>query len=216
MVEVSAYTYDADGNVLTATSYADATHSYTTTYQYDWRDRLVTTLVDGGSGSTHVYTFTKNTYDNFGRVVETDDYSDADGDLSTTGDQTLLAKSTTAYDNLGQVYQTNTYLVDNGTAGSPQTTNYWHDAAGNEIALMDPVENDSLGNMTASVALKRKPTRFGSVYYYYDGAGEVTKKIDRDGRATISTTTASAARSKKTGTIRSIPTAIRSATQPKR
>jgi YD repeat-containing protein len=49
MVEVSSYTYDADGNVLTSTSYTDAVTSSTTTYEYDWRDRLVSEPEKGTS-----------------------------------------------------------------------------------------------------------------------------------------------------------------------
>ena len=50
----------------------------------------------------------------------------------------LLAQSSTSYDSLGQVYQSSDYLVAAGAAGTAETTNYWHDAKGNETRADRP------------------------------------------------------------------------------
>ena len=71
MVEVSSATYDADGNQLTSTSYADASTSYTTTYQYDWRNRQTDVL-------TPADVLTHYDYDNKGEVLSTKTYGSDD------------------------------------------------------------------------------------------------------------------------------------------
>jgi YD repeat-containing protein len=48
------------------------------------------------------------------------------------------------YDPLGAVYQTASYIVTSGLPGSPQATNYWYDADGNQVALEDPDQNATL------------------------------------------------------------------------
>ena len=76
MVQISSSTYDADGNLLTSTSYADASHSYTTTYQYDFRDRVTDVLSPAD-------VVTDYTYDNLDRVTWTETYASSDFTLDT-------------------------------------------------------------------------------------------------------------------------------------
>jgi RHS repeat-associated protein len=92
-------------------------------------------------------------------VTKTQDYKAATAWIvNPSGDQ-LLSQSTTTYDSLGEVSQTATYLVNSSTSpstvGSAQTTSYSYDAAGNQVALVDPV-----GNVTT---------------WAYDGLGEATQ-----------------------------------------
>ncbi|MBN2579528.1 MAG: autotransporter-associated beta strand repeat-containing protein [Pirellulales bacterium] len=174
MVCTASYEYDANGNVTQVTQHvdSDSDNDRITEYGYDWRNRLVTTLVDGGSGTTHVYTFTQYSYDNLDRNTQTENYSDTDGDLATTGDQKLLTKSTTAYDARGRVYQTSTYSVDitqtPSVVGDALTSNAWYDAAGNVI------KQQAAGSDTFTK-------------YVYDGLGRVTAEYvgyDADGEST--------------------------------
>ena len=99
--------------------------------------------------------------------------------------------STTSYDSLGEVYQSGDYLVAAGVAGTAQTTNYSYDADGNQAALTDPDGNttswqyDGLGQMTVQTS----PIVINEVHvtdqYEYNAAGELTEKIDADGRAIV-------------------------------
>ena len=102
-------------------------------------------------------TYTMTTYDNLGEVVKTQQYSyqgsETNGIPTTLATSTseppgllnsgdvLLSQNTSAYGPLGEVYQTASYIVTSGSPGSPQTTNYWFDADGNQVALEDPDSN---------------------------------------------------------------------------
>ena len=134
-----------------------------------------------------VVTYTATEYDNLGEAIETQQYeykgtatvdlamvaaAAAEGDTKLNTSDLLLAQSSTAYDSLGQVYQTNAYQIDSSGNVLPtetQTTNYWYDADGNEVALEDPV-----GNVTT---------------WTYDGLGEATQSFQGQMLAAGSTST---------------------------
>jgi YD repeat-containing protein len=188
MLDVTDYQYDADSDVTSATQHVDSNPSddRTTSYGYDWRDRQLWTMTNDGTYQTYTYL----TYDNLGDVIETQQYNDVDKDglaavdATPHADDALIAQSTTAYDSLGQVYQSATYLVAGGTAGAAQTTQYWYDADGNQVALTDPDNNqttwqyDGLGQQTVETNALA-----ASAHYCYDSAGELVQTTDRDGRA---------------------------------
>ena len=187
MVLVARYSYDADGEEISAIEYpGGSAPDRTTQYGYDWRDRLLWTMVDDGTQQTYTY----KTYDNLGRVIETQQYKDVDEDGVDTvangqTDDVLIAQSTTAYDSLSEVYQSTDCLVANGTASSPQTTSYWYDAAGNEIQLADPDGNQTTWqyNGLRQATVETKSALGPSEHYRYDAAGELVQTTDRDGRA---------------------------------
>ena len=189
MVEAATAAYNADGLATSTTQHADSSsaHDRTTAYGYDWRDRLLSTMVYDG---TH-YTYTYNTYDNLNEVLQTQGYQAATAWTVNPAGDTLLSQATTAYDGLGEVYHSSTYVED--TTQSPhvwtaQTTNYWYDADGNERKLEDPDSNstewscDGLGRITIETD-DQLATNQRNRYDKYDDAGELVQATDRDGRA---------------------------------
>ena len=189
MVDVTDYTYDPDGDVLSMTQHVGGgAPDRTTTYGYDSRDRLLSTMTFDGT----YYTYTFNTCDNLGNVIETQDYQAASPWTVNPAGDTLLSQSSTSYDGLGEAYQTSSFVED--TTQSPpvwtaQTTNDWYDADGNEVKLTDPDGNtttwqyDGLGQMTSETNAAQTNAVGENDQYVYDAAGEVTEKIDADGRA---------------------------------
>jgi YD repeat-containing protein len=141
-------------------------------------------------------TYTYYTYDNLGRVVETQQYNDVNEDGVDTAanqqtDDVLIGKSQTLYDSLGRVYETIQYGVDPTTGTVDFNTlvsNYWYDAAGNEVETADPLgqattyEFDGLGR----VVKVTQPDPDGSgpelapwTVYTYDAAGNLLTQTDR-------------------------------------
>ncbi len=157
IVEVSSYTYDADGNCTSATEYvdSDSAHNRVTSYEYDWRDRLQYTILPADAQGR--VTYTEDDYDNLDRVVETKQYWDYNNNGPDSGDR-LLADSTADYDSLGQVFRTTTYTVSQTTyahTGDSLVDNYWYDAAG------DLIKSQAGGTQEFTK-------------YRYDGLGQVT------------------------------------------
>ena len=148
MVKVASSTYDADGNLTSTTSWADADTSYTTYYQYDWRDRQTGTLGPDGVATLDQYYDGSNNVvagiDNLGRVTGTQTYAQASYNSGThqivTDPLNLRAQTEYDYDNLGRVYESRTYQVDpaNIVSGKVIPGDYlptytWYDLAGNVI-----------------------------------------------------------------------------------
>ncbi|WP_430454574.1 RHS repeat-associated core domain-containing protein [Rhodopirellula europaea] len=128
MVQVSASVYDegndgGDNNLTSQTAYVDGVNTRTTTFTYDWRNRRVDT-------NGELDAFSRVTYDNLNRVIQSDRY-----DTSAAGN--LVSRSQTKYDNLGRVYQSIRYEVDpaTGTVGNAITSNSWFDASGHPVKL---------------------------------------------------------------------------------
>ena len=136
--------YDADGNQLWSTSWADASTSYATSYQYDWRDRQTGELGPDGVATVYEYFDASNNLvsgiDNLGRIIGTQTYGGISS-LSSLPSVDLRAQTRSLYDNLGQVYETRVYQVaqENDPLNTPGTivdylpTYNWYDAAGNLI-----------------------------------------------------------------------------------
>ncbi|HEY4310196.1 MAG TPA: RHS repeat-associated core domain-containing protein [Pirellulales bacterium] len=154
----TAYTYDNDGNVSTTT---DAMGN-TTTYEYDYRNRLTWTIEpDPGTGLGG-----NDSSDN----PKTENIYDAAGQLIQSVDQ-LGQITTYQYDGLGRVHEEIMPNTGDGsgpvdaegnrspyadpTIGYPYTV-YTYDAAGDELT-----QTDSLGNTTS---------------YQYDTLGRLTKE----------------------------------------
>ena len=200
LVEVSSSVYDADGDVLSTTKYVDrnAADNRTTAYGYDWRGEQ-TYVVDPSDAAGVTYTMT--TYNNLGEATNTRQYSYLGGDLAgnlaaataeppapLNSANILLSQGTSAYDTLGQVYQTASYIVSDGEPGqiavTAQTTQAWYDADGNEVALEDPQQNVTTWAYNGLDQVTQSSQGGYSDSNSYDAAGELTKTIDRDGRAT--------------------------------
>ncbi len=120
MVQVAEHTYDASGNTISATQYADAVSGLTTTYEHDWRNRMTGALAPGG-------VVTHYELDNLGRTIWTKTYASADYTLS-PGE--LRAQTQSLYDARGRVYESRVYEVDpgDGTVGDYLPSRTWYDA----------------------------------------------------------------------------------------
>ena len=134
MVKVTVNTYTADSLLLTSTSYADTLTPYTTTYKYDWRDRVLDVLSPANVVADY-------TYDNLGETLWTKTYASSDINNLLTGE--LRAKTENFYDSLGRVYESDVYEVAQadsispapapGTPGDYLPTYFWYDNNGNVI-----------------------------------------------------------------------------------
>jgi YD repeat-containing protein len=137
------------------------------------------------------YTYSYNSYDNLGEVLQTQQYQAATPWTVNPAGDLLLSQSSTAYDALGEVYQSTEYLVVDGVAGTAEITSYSYDADGNEVSLTDPDyyettwQYDGLGDMTAETNAAQTDAIGENDQYRFDAAGEVTEKIDADGRAIV-------------------------------
>ena len=158
--------YNVDGCLTATTAYVDGTTGErVTAYGYDWQDRQ--TYVVSPANAQGYIAYTMTTYDNLDEAITSQQYqyegmetipgipdplanatASPPAPLNSTinGGDILLAQSTTAYDALGQVYQSVTDQVANGAvvSGEAQTTEYWYDADGNEVALEDPDDNGTV------------------------------------------------------------------------
>jgi RHS repeat-associated protein len=136
MVLVKDYTYDTggigDGNLTQTRSYADASQIYTTSFQYDWRDRQIQSR-----GPDKVALM--RTLDNLGRATTEQTYADGDSNF-VIGASELRGKKDTAFDDKGQTYQQSVYEVDpvSGAVSNKLTTDLWSNARGMPIKGRSP------------------------------------------------------------------------------
>ena len=158
----SSSAYNADGGLTATTAYVDgnASHDRVTSYGYDWHNEQTYAVSPADDQGNVSYTMT--TYDNLGEAITTQQYAYRgsetngipDGLAQVTSDppqkldssDTLLSQANTAYDDCGEVYQTQTCIVSNGSVvpAETETTNYWHDLDGNQVAVEDPDGNFTL------------------------------------------------------------------------
>ena len=145
-----------DGNLTKTTRPVDDTSSNDriTEMQYDWRDRLTTTITTDGSNEFHNI----NTLDNLGRTIA----SEVKRDDSPS--PVLIAKNETKFDTRGRVYRTLNYAVsDAGVAGNSLQSNTWFDENGNVIKSK-PSGSEAFTKTTYDAI--NRPTN--SNYGYYD------------------------------------------------
>ncbi len=148
LVEVTSYVYDndlagGDGNLTSLVRRADANaaNDRTTSFGYDWRNRLSYIVLPADEQGRVTYTLLA--YDNLDRVTKTQHYHDDDDDVLNGGpepyvngagdEDVLLAQDETRYDNLAQVYRKVAYGVEDGIPGDALVDNFWYDAAGNLV-----------------------------------------------------------------------------------
>jgi RHS repeat-associated protein len=148
-----------DGNLTKTTRPVDGTSSNDriSEMEYDWRDRLTTTITTDGSNEFHNI----NTLDNLGRTIA----SEVKRDDSPS--PVLIAKNETKFDTRGRVYRTLNYAVsDAGVAGNSLQSNTWFDENGNVIKSK-PSGSEAFTKTTYDAI--NRPTH--SYYGYYDGTG---------------------------------------------
>jgi RHS repeat-associated protein len=125
VIEEREYDNGVEGldNLLTkVTRHVDATTTRVTDYEYDWRNRVVVQ-----EGPLNLYS--KQSYDNLGRVVREEEYNGSDDPAD------LQSRQDTFYDNRSRVYRTVSYAVNlsTGSVVGTLTDNAWYDAGGNLI-----------------------------------------------------------------------------------
>jgi RHS repeat-associated protein len=164
MVEISSSTYDADGNLTSTTQYpGGSAYNLTTTYNYDWRDRLtdVSATADPANDTTVNHVITHYDYDNLGHVLSTKTYASDDFTLD-AGE--LRAQTQNLYDALGRVYESDVYEIAQEYSDDPSPgyifcrlpTFYWYDARGELIktatnnGLFQKYAYDDLGRLVNS------------------------------------------------------------------
>jgi uncharacterized delta-60 repeat protein/RHS repeat-associated protein len=175
MVQVSASTYDSDGNLTQTTTYPGGSNtsiaSRVTTYAYNFQNQLILEI-DGYGSSQPIVTATS--YDNANEVTEVQQYAgngfNSSGGVP-TGDSSLLrAQTDYFYDDQGQNYQTSTFSV------APVTTN----VSAGTVNYTNPIDTfnyfDADGNLIDTVS----PTGM-STKYAYDGADRNTFAYVTDG-----------------------------------
>jgi RHS repeat-associated protein len=134
MVQISGMEYDGgspggDGNLTERTAFVDDSTERVTTFEYDFRNRKVTT--DG-----EVDYFEQLFYDNLNHVIQVDR-------RNTNSGGNLIARSETLFDDRRRVYRTLRYAVDpsTGTVGSSLVDNTWYDRSGNVLCLLPSGSN---------------------------------------------------------------------------
>jgi len=192
MVVITSHVYDndesgLDGNLTQQTQHLSALEARITTFVYDWRNRQIDT--DG-----EIDFFQRVTYDNLGRVIQTQQYD-------TTAAGSLIGQNETKYDDRGRVFRMIQYGVNpsTGVVGNSLTGNAWFNAAGNIIKSLPPGANlfkkaayDSLGRRTtqylgydldetsyADVGSVMDDTILEQSESIYDGASSVIETITR-------------------------------------
>ena len=188
MYKVSANVYDSggigDGNLTSSISYASASTTYTTSYQYDWRDRM--TGVIGPDGVASIQTL-----DNLGQTKWDRTYANASysAGVITTSSVNLLSESQSEYDARGRVYQS---IVHDVSSNDSLTTNAWYDELDRPVKTQGPdgliqkTAYNGLGQVSAEYTVSSEGTTndpwgttgdtFVSVTeYIYDHAGRSTE-----------------------------------------
>ena len=156
MVNVADYAYNADGYGTSVTQHVDSNlaDNRTTTYSYDWRDRL-TSETDANNDTTSY------TYDNLGDALTL-----TDPDQNTT---------TWSFDPLGQVWK------ETNQAGASEYFTY--DADGNLASQTDydgrltTYNYDGLGRETTE-QWWANGAAIQTLTYAYDAAGDLTSASD--------------------------------------
>ncbi|QQE14014.1 RHS repeat-associated core domain-containing protein [Planctomycetota bacterium] len=156
-------TYSDEGQITKITRYASDTDKLVTVYDYDWLGRRVvegTGAVDqnqdGNFDDSDTYArYTKSTYDNIGRNVQTELLDK----VETTSTGTLLSKTEYGYDARGRKYRETKFAVnpDTGVVGNSLSSNYWYDDTGNVIKSRNAgdgvrfakIQYDDLGRQVA-------------------------------------------------------------------
>jgi RHS repeat-associated protein len=182
------FTYDARGNLLTATETSAANVSETTTYEYDYAtdgDRLTKVAYPTGR-------YLEYQYDAFGRrssLTDQDGYAthyeyDAAGQLYRLRDETNAILVTYLYDAAGRLSR-----VDKGNG---TFTTYEYDAAGQLLHLINYKDAstvnsrfdytyDSRDRRTSMTILE------GTWTYMYDGAGQLLRAVFASANASVIT-----------------------------
>lgn len=172
MVQTSASVYDGgnDGgnsHLTSRTLYVEgsSTGQRVTTYEYDFRGRVLLTL-------NPVAPHAVNKYDNLGRATATAQYSASvasSTDPAHNGTQTYrVALSKMFYDELGRVYKSERWKIDqaDGSDDDSIASNTWRDAAGRVIKVQggqfEKSAYDRLGRVTKRFILaKSNDTGYG-------------------------------------------------------
>jgi hypothetical protein len=135
MVQIVANEYDGgsaggDGNLTQQTQYVDGSTTRVTAYEYDFRNRRITT--DG-----EIDFYEELVYDNLNQVTRVDRRDTSEGG-------NLIARSETKFDNRGRVYQTIRYAVNpaTGAVGNSLVDNTFFDASGN-VVESHPAESEA-------------------------------------------------------------------------
>lgn len=153
MVKVSSAIYDGgsagDGLRTSSTVYASGSESFTSTFVYDWRDRLTDAKAADGL-------VTKYTYNNLGDVTKVQTYVDGDSDwVLDSGER--RSESESFYDERGRVYRSVQWEVKPSTSYALQdqlATNTWYSPRGMVV------KSSSAAGLFAK--------------HSYDGAGRLT------------------------------------------
>ncbi|GAB3617344.1 RHS repeat-associated core domain-containing protein [Okibacterium endophyticum] len=153
---VTAYSYDVDGNLATVTPPAPLG---TTTYAYDSIGRV--TSVTDGNGDTTGYA-----YDVFDRLVKTTYENNDEQHVSYRGNGDVADE----WDNAGR--ERRSFFDAYG-----RTDSYFMDLYGESLVQQTQLNLDATGNLVAF----RDPQVGQHVFYGYDAANQLTSVRDNDG-----------------------------------
>ncbi len=185
-----AWTYDADGNVLSATSPIDASTSATTTYTYDARGNHLsaTTPIDGSSSVSSTWTYNSgndvtNETDAAGTAIERQTaYTYTDGHLTATEINPQLDDGPD-----GQVTTSYTYTghdqLETTTDALGRVTKSTYDANGN---VLSTIQNYLSGSCTQSDCNVETANTYDA-NTTAGRAGLVTSQTDPSGATTSAT-----------------------------
>jgi RHS repeat-associated protein len=178
---VSSTIYDSRNDAIQSTN-ADGT---ITRSVYDAEGRVIY-QDDAHLDGQQTILGTQTIYDLNGRVVGTERLSNLQIEISTVNGVSnsnvistgsLLSTASTIYNDLGQVVSS--------TDAANQTTYFRYDAAGRQIAAIDPLTHEADSAYDSAGHLSSTTDTLGHVtHYFYDAGGNIVRTIYADGSST--------------------------------
>jgi RHS repeat-associated protein len=180
--KTSAYIYDKAGNRISETKTASGVIAKSTSYQYDWRNRMVGMLSYSPENSETAKTVF--TYDNNGNTLEEDaddvitsfTYDERNRMINTSGNGYTYASD----------YNAEGYRIKKTVTGSGAGTTQYLYEYDKVVLEMNASGTETGRNVYGDDTLLYRKAGSTTLYYLYNGHGDVTALVNSSGTVTAS------------------------------